>query len=499
MAGTYRINFNADGGSPTPSALTGVTQEHYEAGEATAYTATAKLPTSKPTKSGMSFASWSGYAAGANYQIYTTSNAFVTTLTARYTIQIGYDTNGGNESARYQTVSPNTQFTLLSFYPTRTGYTFKGWSTDSSATTATYQSGGKATRSANTRLYAVWEANTYTVSFNANGGTGAPSSQTKTYGQTLTLSSTVPTRTNYTFLGWSTSNSATTPTYAAGGSYTANASATLYAVWELAIRTLTLSFNANGGSNPPSSLSVETAESAYSFQVPQQVADTPYYAHHVFLGWSTEEDGAVEYAYPMSITIQDNTTLYAVWRLETFSVQFNANGGSNPPASMTKTYGQGISLPLIAPTKEGYSFLGWDTSSAGNVVVYEAGESYNEEASVVLYAVWQIETYNITYYANGGSDAPAQQTKTYNVAIMLSPNRPTRASYIFVGWGITNTDTTPSYQPNSPYTVNAHLHLHAIWKEATYDSADFFVDGEPCEVFIKGSSDAIYGADVIMI
>ena len=111
------------------------------------------------------------------------------------------------------------------------GYTFKGWSTDSSATTATYQSGGKATRSGNTRLYAVWEANTYNVQFNANGGTGAPSAQTKTYGQTLTLSSTVPTRTNYTFLGWSTSNTATTPTYTAGGSYTANASATLYAVW----------------------------------------------------------------------------------------------------------------------------------------------------------------------------------------------------------------------------------------------------------------------------
>lgn len=73
---------------------------------------------------------------------------------------------------------------------------------------------------------------TYTVSYNANGGTGAPSSQTKTYGQTLTLSSTKPTRTGYTFLGWSTSSTATSATYSAGGSYTANTSATLYAVWQ---------------------------------------------------------------------------------------------------------------------------------------------------------------------------------------------------------------------------------------------------------------------------
>ena len=74
----------------------------------------------------------------------------------------------------------------------------------------------------------------YTVSFNANGGSGAPSSQTKWYGETLTLSSTVPTRANYTFLGWATSASATTATYKAGGAYIANSGATLYAVWQLA-------------------------------------------------------------------------------------------------------------------------------------------------------------------------------------------------------------------------------------------------------------------------
>ena len=73
---------------------------------------------------------------------------------------------------------------------------------------------------------------TYAVSFNANGGSGAPAAQIKTYGVNLTLSSTKPTRTGYTFLGWSTSSTATSATYAAGGTYTANAAATLYAVWK---------------------------------------------------------------------------------------------------------------------------------------------------------------------------------------------------------------------------------------------------------------------------
>ena len=124
--------------------------------------------------------------------------------------------------------------TLSPTKPTRTGYSFLGWSTSSTATSATYSAGGSYTANSAATLYAVWKANTYKVSYNANGGSGAPSAQTKTYGTTLKLSTTKPTRTNYTFLGWSTSASATSATYAAGANYTANAAVTLYAVWKLA-------------------------------------------------------------------------------------------------------------------------------------------------------------------------------------------------------------------------------------------------------------------------
>ena len=72
----------------------------------------------------------------------------------------------------------------------------------------------------------------FTVTYNANGGSGAPAAQTKTYGTNLTLSSTKPTKTGYTFLGWSTSSSATSATYSAGGTFTTNANTTLYAVWK---------------------------------------------------------------------------------------------------------------------------------------------------------------------------------------------------------------------------------------------------------------------------
>lgn len=149
-----------------------------------------------------------------------------------YTIK--YNANGGSGAPGNQTKWKDQTLVLSSTKPTRTGYTFLGWSTSSSATSATYAAGANYTANSAATLYAVWKAITYTVKYNANGGTGAPGNQTKTYGVNLTLSSTKPTRTNYNFKGWGTSASATTVSYAAGASYTKNAAITLYAVWELA-------------------------------------------------------------------------------------------------------------------------------------------------------------------------------------------------------------------------------------------------------------------------
>lgn len=146
---------------------------------------------------------------------------------------ITYNANGGSGAPGSQTKWRDQTLTLSSTKPTRTGYSFLGWSTSSSATSASYTAGGSYTANSSATLYAVWKANTYKVTYNANGGTGAPSAQTKTYGVTLALSSVKPTRTNYTFKGWATSASATTPSYQAGGSYTSNSALTLYAVWEL--------------------------------------------------------------------------------------------------------------------------------------------------------------------------------------------------------------------------------------------------------------------------
>ena len=149
---------------------------------------------------------------------------------------VSYNANGGSGAPGAQTKWYGSVLTLSGTKPTRTGYTFQGWATSAGGGVA-YQPGQGYANDANITLYAVWKANTWAVKYNANGGSGAPADQTKTYGQTLKLSTTKPVRTDYNFMGWATSKANAdkgTVTYAAGANYTSNAAITLYAVWELA-------------------------------------------------------------------------------------------------------------------------------------------------------------------------------------------------------------------------------------------------------------------------
>ena len=150
----------------------------------------------------------------------------------RYTVS--YYANGGSGAPDSQTKIHGQDLTLRSTKPTKTGYIFKGWTNDPNSTEVIWTAGGKYTINASRKLYAVWQAKTYTISYNANGGSGAPKSQTKTYGKDLTLSSTKPTRTNYNFEGWTNDPNSTEIIWTAGGKYTIDASRKLYAVWSLA-------------------------------------------------------------------------------------------------------------------------------------------------------------------------------------------------------------------------------------------------------------------------
>lgn len=320
----------------------------------------------------------------------------------KYTID--FNANGGSDAPTAITKYYGENITIPSTTPTRNGYTFKGWGTTINDTTPKYQPGSTYTSNSGRTLYAIWESNspsTYTVSYNANGGSGAPASQTKTKDVILTLSSTKPTRNGYSFMGWSTSSTATAPTYSAGGSYTDNASVTLYAVWSYnstptptPITTYTVSYNANGGSGAPASQSKTEGTNLVLSSV------TPYRSGYRFLGWSTSSTATYPTYYAGSTYSRDaSVTLYAVWERtssETYTIRYNANGGSGAPSTQYKTEGIALTLSSVEPSRTGYNFLGWSTSSTATSATYSPGDRYTANASVTLYAVWEQTNYEFS-------------------------------------------------------------------------------------------------------
>jgi len=250
----------------------------------------------------------------------------ITSLTAverGYTLT--YNANGG--SGEPSSVSNITSTTISSTIPTRTGYDFLGWSTSSSATSASYVSGNLISLSSNVTLYAVWKKKTYAVTYNANGGSGAPNSQTKTYGAALTLSTTKPTKastsagsytvtlnvnggtcsseslsaartTKYTFSKWNTNSSGTGTSYDSGASYTTNAALSLYAIYTSSTSTAAVTL------------------------------PTPTRDGFKFMGWATSSTATS--GTTGSYTPTGNVTLYAIWKSMGLVYIYDGAGGFNP-------------------------------------------------------------------------------------------------------------------------------------------------------------------------
>ena len=404
----------------------------------------------------------------SNGQVVSTCKLCGYTKTSAQTYTISYNANGGSNVPASQTKVHGVTLTLSSTVPYRTNYEFVGWSASSSATTATYTAGGSYTGNVSVTLFAVWKYKpaTYTVSYDANGGTGAPGRQTKTYGVTLTLTTLIPTRRNYSFVGWSKDRNATSASYTAGGSYTDNADVTLYAVWRYDPETYSIRYNANGGTGAP-------ANQSKTYGVPLTLsAVKPTRAGYEFLGWSTDPTTMLtNYAPGERYTDEASVTLYAVWRYipKTYEVKYDANGGGNTPASQTKTEGVTLILTSTIPTRYGYTFKGWATSSSATSADYQSGGSYTANESVTLYAVWKINTYTVSFDANGGTNAPNPQKKTHGQNLILTVAIPTRANHVFLGWATDSSATSIAYAPGATYTADENVTLYAVWQERNYD------------------------------
>lgn len=321
--------------------------------------------------------------------------------TAKY---LTYNANGGNwiGSVPESVVDyGDGSVTLESFDSeklSRPGYTRDGWLIGDKK----YADGETIIITKNTNVFANWIPNNYTVKFNANGGGGVTANMEMTYDVEATLSTNGFFLNGYTFKGWA--RRANGPLiYTDGESVLnltnlANSEVNLYAVWE-AIDPVWVVYNANGGMKAPevASFAKETTATVTS--------STPTLTGYTFVKWNTKADGTgTDYASGATFTIKENMTLYAVWTEATYTVTFDANGGTlaggtGTTKDVTVTYGKESSAAAAAAadfSRDNYTLTGWSLSKRGDVVV-EPGEPLSMAITggkaVTLYAVWETAPY----------------------------------------------------------------------------------------------------------
>ena len=308
---------------------------------------------------------WSGVYSG------TRSASGTVIVQARSSNTYSFNANGGTGAPSSATKWGGEDFTFPTGKPNRTGYAFAGWYNTSINNGTVYQPGQTVHDLPDQAVtwLAKWTANTFTVKYDANGGTGAPGNQTKTYGVALKLSTTVPTRENCMFLGWGTAPGSTTVAYASGANYTTNADLTLYAMWrrtyqEPSIENVTIDrCNQNGDLNDDGkyfratfdwALGENTEGAVKQVSIAYKLTTSTSWSNNIVTasGTSGSVDKIIgfgllstENTYDIRITVSDNTgsteyygTLPATKYIIDFSPQGGVGFGRPAPAEQTVSF-----------------------------------------------------------------------------------------------------------------------------------------------------------------
>lgn len=477
---TYQYN-SATGGNTDTSAT-------YTTG-GTAIT----LPT--PTKTGYSFGGWykeSGFTnlignGGATYSPSESSTSL--TIYAKWnasSLTVTFDAQGGTSVANGSTTTGGTVTAPTA--PTRAGYTLSGWSTSTNGSTISFPYSHGQT-SAFT-LYAIWSANSLTITYDSKGGT-AVTSGTTTTGSSIASAPTAPTKTGYTFAGWSATDGGSAVTFAYIHGKTADF--TMYALWTAVNYTITYSLNGGSGTAP-----TETTKTiGQTFSVAS--IGSSQKSGYTFGGWS---DGTSTYqAGTNNYTVGSaNVVLTAQWNLAVYVVTYNSNSGSGSGSRTSENYTYGataITLPSIGNlARTGYSFGGWSVSPG--VSATPISGTYTPTASITLYAVWNPVTYTITFNSNGGGTAPTAVTYTTGGITVTLPSVGSMAKtgYDFSGWSTTANGTALS---NSGYTVSADTTLYAKWiiKTISVTYSKGLINGvAPTLVNFPSNSSGTFGSNI---
>ena len=337
--------------------------------------------------SGISGSVLSGVVAGdgsLTLKVYYTRNSYSLTFNA----------NGGTGGTSGAAVYGST---ITAPVVTRSGYTFTGWSPDVPSTVP-----------ANSATFtAQWKVNSYLITFEADGGSGG-SSGSIPYGSALNAPDVY--RAGYTFTGWSPAVPATVP--AINTTYTAQWNRNSYVI----------TFDANEGEGGTS----ETLLYGSTLTPPEVTRDG-----FDFVCWFPDVPSTVPAA---------NTTYIAFWGLKTFTITFDANGGTGGGSMQTLITGEPLAAPLVLRT--GYTFLGWSPTVPS--VVPADNTTYT--------AQWSKNNYMMKFDAAGGTGG---YSASYGYGDKIAPPEVSRPGYVFAGW----TPSVPSIVPAEDMTFTAHWSL----------------------------------------
>lgn len=281
----------------------------------------------------------------------------------------------------------------------------------------------------------------YTITYNANGGSGTMSTQYFLHGHSQALNSNAYTRTGYSFLGWSTSSTATTATYTnsqAVTSVTSGSSATLYAIWQS--NEYQVAYHANGGSG-------SMANTTHTYGVSSSLRTNAFTrTGYTFKGWSTSADGAVSYADGASVSDLSNSgetiNLYAVWQINVYTVSLTANNAQYGTISGAGSYEYGTSVTLTATPQNGYTLSYWTIN--GSTVV-PTGNTYTFTATQNVTAVANFILVNACVSANAGGEVRISQNADGTFTFKAVPY----VGYYLNGWLV---DGIIYSQKNATYT-----------------------------------------------
>lgn len=431
---------------------------------------------------GYSFSKWSTGSTSSTLSVKVTAATSVSASFVKNSYNLSLLTpQNGSISGSSGSIAYDTACTLTAV--PNTGYHFVNWTNGKTGTTNPLSFNMPASA---LNIGATFAPNTYTVILNNNLPNGASTSQTDSATYDIEkVPAYTPTADGYIFKGWTIDKREpyayqSTPSYINNKilnlTTTNNDTVTVYAVWE--INAYNITYDGNGATSgtvpaiqqqkPSESTTIASSVNLVRTGYTRSSPEWYYY----------DTDGTKrECSNGNTITFTKSTTLFAAWIANTYKVHFHPNYGTDPYTTQTLTYDKTVTLNLNTFTRTGYHFMGWSISSSSDQVTYRDGASVinlkSEQNDIInLYAVWQANTYTISFNLNGSNEYPVTSASYPATTIKfnepystIKPQNPKRLGHKFDKWEIDGQEIDLDHDI---YNIAEDSTLTATWAPNSY-------------------------------